>query len=613
MTKNVKKLLKKQRRRSYLARDFTSFRADLLRYARTYFPDKIQDFTESSFAGLLLDMAAMVGDTMSFYLDHQFNELNWLTAVESQNIQRHLDSAGVEASGAAPAVADVSFLIEVPSEPVGSVYRPMYVSLPKIMADTVVSAGGVDFTLVNDVDFSLVDATGNLACEITVATTSDDGSPATYIVEKVGQCISGKIVSEGFDIPNFHKPFRKLTLTEEDVTSIISVKDTQGNEYYEVSALTQDSVFSAVINTGVDGDIVSSNLEIIPAPYRYLKAYDVRSGLTTLTFGGGNAESLDDDIIPDPSELALPLYGKKTFTRFSIDPNALLDTQTLGIAPLDTTLTVKYRAGGGIANNVAASSIRTISTLYIEFPNRVDALIADAIRASVDITNRLPASGGDGAPTLDELRYQIPAALTMQDRVVTKQDMIARIYSMPSDFGRVFRAAVRPNDDNPLASELYIICRDKDENLTVAPDALKKNLRTYLNEFRLISDAFDVLDTRVVNYGVRFAVTTDPKANKSIVVQAVIQNISNLLDIKFFQIDQPIVLADIVNVIINTDSVISLLEFEIFNIRGIVEERMYNPQSFNVIANTRNGMLIGPPGSIFELKHPEFDIIGTAL
>ena len=134
-----------------------------------------------------------------------------------------------------------------------------------------------------------------------------------------------------------------------------------------------------------------------------------------------------------------------------------------------------------------------------------------------------------------------------------------------------------------------------------------------MNEFRLISDAFDVLDTRVVNYGVRFAVTTDPKANKSIVVQAVIQNISNLLDIKFFQIDQPIVLADIVNVIINTDSVISLLEFEIFNIRGIVEERMYNPQSFNVIANTRNGMLIGPPGSIFELKHPEFDIIGTAL
>ena len=86
MTKNVKKLLKKQRRRSYLARDFTSFRADLLRYARTYFPDKVQDFTEASFAGLLLDMAAMVGDTMSFYLDHQFNELNWLTAVESQNI-----------------------------------------------------------------------------------------------------------------------------------------------------------------------------------------------------------------------------------------------------------------------------------------------------------------------------------------------------------------------------------------------------------------------------------------------------------------------------------------------------------------------------------------------
>jgi hypothetical protein len=280
---------------------------------------------------------------------------------------------------------------------------------------------------------------------------------------------------------------------------------------------------------------------------------------------------------------------------------------------LNTTLEIKYRFGGGIANNVSSDSIRTISTLFIEFPNRVDGLIAEGVKNSVDVTNRTPASGGAQAPTLEELRFQIPSALTMQNRVVTKQDMIARIYTMPAEFGRVFRAAVRPNEDNPLASEIYVICRDKDRNLTVAPDALKKNLRIFLNEFRLISDAFDVLDAKVVNYGVRFAVTTSPNANKSLVVQNVIQNITSLLDIKFFQIDQPLILADVVNVIINTDDVLSLLEFEIFAIRGTVEDRDYSPVSFNVVANTRNGMVVGPQGSIFEIRHPDKDIIGTAL
>ena len=613
MGKEVRKQLKKQRRRSYLARDFTGFRADLLRYARTYFPDKIQDFSEASFGGLLLDMAAMVGDTMSFYLDHQFNELNWLTAVESQNIQRHLDSAGVESTGAAPAIADVTFFIKTPSESVNGEFRPLYSCLPKIMSDTVVSAGNVDFVLVEDVDFSQVDSSGNLMCKTTVLTTNDDGSPATYVLEKVGTCISGEVVTEEFDIPNIHKPFRKITLSNENITSISSITDTEGNEYFEVSALTQDSVFKSILNTGVDNELVTSNLEIIPAPYRYLKNYDVRSGLTTLTFGGGNADSLDDDVIPDPSTLSLPLYGKKTFSRFSVDPNALLDSHTLGISPLNTTLTVKYRFGGGISNNVSSEAIRTISDLFIEFPNRVDGLTAEGVRNSLDVINRTPASGGDQAPTLEDLRFQIPSALTMQNRVVTKQDMIARIYTMPSEFGRVFRAAVRPNDDNPLASEIYVICRDKDRNLTVAPDALKKNLRVFLNEFRLISDAFDVLDAKVVNIGVRFAVTTSPNANKSLVVQNVIQNIGSLLDIKFFQIDQPLILADIVNVIINTDDVLSLLEFEVFGVRGAVEDRDYSPASFNVVANTRNGMVVGPPGSIFEVRYPDKDIIGTAL
>ena len=67
MSDNIKNKFGIQRNRNYLNRDFTDFRGELLRYANTYFKDKIQDFSEASLGGLFLDMAAYVGDNMSFY------------------------------------------------------------------------------------------------------------------------------------------------------------------------------------------------------------------------------------------------------------------------------------------------------------------------------------------------------------------------------------------------------------------------------------------------------------------------------------------------------------------------------------------------------------------
>ena len=111
MAIDVKKKLRKERVRSYLARDFDGFRSDLLRYAKTYFPDKISDFSEASVGGMLLDMAAMVGDSMSFYLDHQFNELNLETAIEPRNIERLIRLAGVQATPKSPATAFVNLSV----------------------------------------------------------------------------------------------------------------------------------------------------------------------------------------------------------------------------------------------------------------------------------------------------------------------------------------------------------------------------------------------------------------------------------------------------------------------------------------------------------------------
>jgi hypothetical protein len=425
-------------------------------------------------------------------------------------------------------------------------------------------------------------------------------------------CVSGEEDVESFTFGVNHVPFRRIVMTTSNITDIVDVTDTEGNKYYQVESLSQDTVFKGVLNISDDGSLVPYNLEIVPCPYRFVANFDPITKLTTLNFGSGDAESLDNDIIPDPSKLSLELYGKTSFSRFSIDPNSLLETRTLGISPKNTTLRVHYRAGGGLAHNVPAESIRFVKTLKMDFrksPSTNDAIF---VRSSIDVKNPYPARGGDSAPTLDELRRRVTASRQMQSRVVSKQDMLTRLYTLPSKFGRVFRAGIRENPTNPLSTQIYIISRDDMGNLAVSPDTLKLNLSSYLNEHRLISDAMDILDARIINFSVKFGIVTNPIANKILVVDNVIKRLTNILNIDNFQIDQPIILDDIVNIIINTQDVLSLVSLDIVPITGQQQNRNYSTNSFNFKNSTKNRVISGPPGTIFELKYPQFDIIGNA-
>tara|TARA_Y100000034_G_scaffold123782_2_gene171078 strand:- start:253 stop:1908 length:1656 start_codon:yes stop_codon:yes gene_type:complete len=546
---------------------------------------------------------------MAFYLDHQFNELNWATAIESKNVQKHLKSAGVKVRGAAPAVCTVTFYFELAAELVGTEYEPSPALLPKVGQGTkLASAKGIPFSLVEDLDFTEKDALGNYLYSAVLVETDDSGNPASYVVTRSGICLSGEEKTESIKIPDVHKPFRTLTLSSENITEIISVKDTEENEYYEVNNLTQDTVFEIITNTTEDADQVPNNIEIIPAPYRFTTTYGYNTKLTKLRFGGGDATSLDNDIVPDPAELALPLYGKKTFSKFTIDPNSLLQTHTLGIAPKNTTLKITYRHGGGLNHNVAAGTIKTVDTLILTFDSRASASGAAGVRSSVDVLNNDPASGADNAPTLEELRTQIPASRQAQNRIITKEDLISRIYTLPNKFGRVYRVGIRPNPINSLASQIFVVSRDKDKKLSMTPDTLKKNLRKYLNEFRAVSDAFDILDARIVNFAINLEIVAHPSANKTQVAQTCIKALVKTLDTKNFQIDMPVALSDITNVVLNTQGVISLVDLKVTNVTGTVEDRAYSDVSFNVDANTFQQMVIGPDGSIFELRYPDNDI-----
>tara|TARA_R110002074_G_scaffold398102_1_gene589542 strand:+ start:14 stop:568 length:555 start_codon:yes stop_codon:yes gene_type:complete len=183
---------------------------------------------------------------------------------------------------------------------------------------------------------------------------------------------------------------------------------------------------------------------------------------------------------------------------------------------------------------------------------------------------------------------------------------------MPTNFGRIFRVGISSNRNNPMATTLHVLSRNKKGQLVTSPDTLKRNIRTYINDYRLISDAIDIVDGRVVNVGVRYKIVVDAFSNTQTVVQNANTALKSYLKIENFQIGEPLFISDLQNIIINTDGVSSVSDVKLINRFGVKDERIYSTTIFDMKSNTQDNILIAPEGTIFEVRFPDEDIMGTA-
>ena len=615
MPKNIKKKVKLATNVSYLNKDFDSFRQQLVNYAAANYSNQINDFTQAGLGGLFVDMAAYVGDSLSFYLDHQFNELNLETAIEEKNIERLVRLAGVKSTPKAPSTAYVDVSVVIPAKLVSGEYQPDPDLLPVIKSETVFSStNGTNFYLYDDIDFSIRTDDNFLDAIVTINGTDSSGNPSSFSLTKEGVCSSGQLINETHVVGDSFIPFRVISLRKGDVSEIIFVKDSDNNEYFEVDNLTQDLIYKRVLNNFDDKNLVRERIEITPASRRFVKEFDRQTGKTGIRFGGGRSDVFDDDIIPDPSEFALPLYGdRKTFNSVTIDPNSFLETQTLGIAPRNTIITVAYRSGGGVIHNVPASSISAVSSLSMNFKTTPSPDNIVKIRASTSVNNPLPAGGGEEEPTIEELRQIAINNKNSQNRIVTRQDLISRIYTIPNNFGRVFRAAIIDNPNNPLAARLFIISRNSQKQLIISPDTLKDNLSTYLNQYRLISESIDILDAPIVNMTIKYSVSVEKGYNAQSVINDINASLKDYFKVENFQINQPVVIADVSNLILNTPGSLSLIELKFIGMSGTINQSVYSNYTYVPSENLSRGMYFPPPGGIFEIKYPGVDIVGRVI
>lgn len=601
--------VKKERVVSLTNRDFKSLKRDLINFGRAYASGSFTDFNESSPGMAVLEFVSYVGDGLHFMADQMFNE-SGEGATQLKNVIANAKMRGYRPQGKRPARGPIHWAIEVPAttDQYGRIvpddaYTPILLKGSQGMAQN-----GTPFETLDDVYF-----TASLGREVTGSRFDQtSGLPTHFAIRKQVEAVAGKTVTETFSVTDFQQ-FRRIDLGFEDVIEVIDVFDEEGNEWFEVDFLAQDWVFTADSNGGEDGDLVPYVMKLQTAPRRFIVDRDISTGVSSLVFGSGDGVSYDDELVPNVASYALPLAGRRTFSSFNIDPQNFLRTRSLGLSPHNTILTVRYRVGGGSETNVPARSVRQPLAADFSFSStNLDALKRGAVESSIGCINLASMRGGGPSETVREIKANSAAFFAAQSRAVTREDIVARSLSIPAKFGKVEKVFVKPAEFGRYAYDVHILSVDADGHLTVATPTLKSNLATYLRKFKMLTDGINILDADILDLRVHFGVVVAQGKNRSEVLLNCASRLADYFKRDSMQIGQPIVVSDVVAVLQGTASVVSVYEVSFTNVFGTTDGLGYSDKRFAITDNLRDGMLICPTGTIFQVKYPTRDIVGSA-
>jgi hypothetical protein len=615
----------------YLSRDFPALKQNLIDFAKNYFPNTYQDFNESSPGMMFLEMAAYVGDVLSYYTDTTLQESLILQSTERQNILNIAQSLGYKPKTRIASNVKLDVFQLVPSIGSGTNNRPDFSYAFAIEPGMVVASDNNNvtsqFRTIDYVDFkhsSSIDPT-----EVSVFEYDNiSKEPTYYLLKKSVNAVSGVIRTAEYEFVD-PKPYDKINLEEPNIIDILYAIDSDGNKWYHVPYLAQDTIFEPTPNIPRNDRQLSSYRNETPYLLKLRKisrrfiSRQTGNGITEIQFGAG-VSNLDDEIlIPNPDLVGSSLTGIESAASLDIDPSNFLYTKTYGLAPNNTTLTVYYTVGGGIKDNVPSDTInRVISKTLLIDETGLNRTIYNQVIGSLAVTNPEPSTGGKDGEDINEIRQNALAYFASQNRAVTKEDYIIRAYSLPQKYGSIAKAYITKDDQlteesiynsdrlsNPLALNFYVLGFDADNKLTRINDATKDNLKTYLNYHRMLTDAINIKDAYIINVGIEFDIITMPDQNGNQVVLRCIDRLKKYFDIKKWQINQPIVISNVYTELDKVEGVQTVVNVRFTNLTD--PSLGYSSNAYNLDQATKDGIIFPSlDPSIFEVKYPDNDIIG---
>ena len=589
---------------NYTSRQFATIKSDLVNYAKKYYPNEFKDFSANSFGSLMLDTVAYVGDILSFYLDYQVNESFLSTAIEYDNVLKLAQNFGYKPQLSPSSYGTLTFFILIPA----STGAPNFDYAPLLKRGTKLSTGqGNIFSLIEDVNFK--DTAKN---EVVVGNVDPDtGTPVSYAIRAKAQAVSGELAVQNSAVGEYQR-FLKIPVQGKNITEVVSVEDSLGNQYYQVDYLTQNTIYIPLTNRAADSTTTPNILKPLSVPRRFTVIQEKNQVI--LQFGAGTNENVEE--VLDPSNVLLKQHGKKYITDDSFDPAKLIQTDRLGVTPKNTVLTIVYRVNAADDTNASANTITNVVDPVYDFVSEttLNTSLLNGVRRSLEVINEEAFVGDIPFPNSDELKQRAYGAYAMQNRAVTKEDFMTVAYSMPASFGTIKKVNVVQDSDTfkQRNINLYVLSEDSLANLLPANDTIKNNLKTYISRYKMINDSIDILDAKIINLGVSFKIVAFENTNK---FAALADAKSALQDFfaarKSYEIGEAFSITDIFNVLKNTPSILDVIEVNTFLKSGT----NYADSNFNVekskSADARR--IFCPEDGCFEIKFPSTDILGAVV
>ena len=602
--------MKEVRDIKYINRDFGDFKNSLVEFAKNYFPDTYNDFSPTSPGMMFIEMAAYVGDVLSFYSDIQLQETFLQHAKNPENLYSLAYTLGYKPK--VTTVSEVEIEISQRVAALGALndLEPNF-DQALIIGENArlrsLSPGQPEFLIDKAVDFSF--SSSYDPTEVTVASIAG-GNPAEYLLKKKVKAFSGKENTSTVVIGQAEK-FKTITISDTDIIGILEVTDSDGNTWTEVPFLGQETVFDESANTEGDSDKVEKKLILKKVPRRFVTRFNSKGNLQ-LQFGAGISEDDDSVILPNPKNVGVGNKEGVSRIDHSYDPSNFLFSRTYGLAPSNVTLTIKYLTGGGNISNVPANTITQQVAVSVSATD-------DSYASTLAFTNPLAATGGKDGDTVEEIRQNALRSFNEQGRAVTLQDYNVRAQAMPTQFGAVGKTYVTRDESanneananlvstNPFALSLYVLAYDNDSKLAYATNNLKKNLRTYLSEYKMLTDTINIKDAFIVNVGINFEVLALPNYTGRQVLLDCVNRLKEYFLTANRDINQPINLARINTILDRVKGVQTVQKVEIVNKVG----GNYSDYSYDIKGATRNGVVYPSyDPCIFEVKYPDTDIKG---
>ncbi len=588
---------------NYLSRDYTSIRQDLITYLKSFFPEQWQDFNVASPGMALVELNAYVSDLLFYGVDKKFNELFIDGVVERKSAYRMAKTFGYKVPGVRPAITIADIIIEVPTTADG----PDTNYLPVYRAGAKVKGASQIFETVSDVDFSNDYSEDGILNRLIEPILNGNQDLIRYRITKREKLKAGVTKVFKREVPaDESAPFFTLDLPE---TNVLEINDFS-LKFWEVNFLPENKVFMQDDSVPTVNGISSGSY--VEVQKRFEKEF-LADGTCRLTFGAGteNYDAYDTYLTSLTSVEKCPDSS-------NLNISQILNNTALGVVvPPNSTIFVKYRVGGGQLSNVGSNVLNEVSDINAVILG-ANASTNQQVIASTRANNPIPAIGGKGLPSVDELKSFISANFAAQYRDVSLSDYISTSYQIPGKFGTPFRIWGKV-DDNKV--KLYILSRDSAGRLVdTSTDEIKANLARFLLPLRMFNDFIEVNDGKVINLQIEVDLLIDKNFNSNEIKTTVINTIKDFMDVERWQMNQNIYVSQIVDAIREVPGVINIADIRFFNMEGGGYSTTLSPQA--VINRTQDNStggfrtqiqyidntIFGAPVALFEIKNPAADI-----